>query len=691
MRVSPSLVSWLLGVSVGLAACHTATSTITNVFPQVIDPLGGSHLRLSCTGLGSVTAVVIGGATASSTKNIDTNTVDCITAAIAAGGGLEVSVISPSGSAKWSGTVEAWSPAEIENARVFDASSGVKATEAAVTYQWARLTSEINPNWRQRDGAQLAWIPSTERFWMIAGWNGYEPPDGFGASITTNEVWSTKDGVSWVRELEHGNSQFASRHFVPILSWHERVWMVGGDIFSTIGNYVYQHDILSTADGVTWKVELEQTPWSDRIFETAGIYKNEMWVVGGQTGLSSIDSLEDPTFHNDVWKSADGVTWTQVAADGPASPTRWSGRGMISKLVEFKDRLWLVGGGDYDTPNHPVRSFYNEVWSTTDGVSWKQHATPPWNPRQYHSVEIFDGKLWVIGGYQEAISNSNDSWFTEDGEAWTAIPLKRCGLPPSHADGVAVGPDFLMFAGGNYSFGYGGEPGSPNYQPDKSAWRLKAFHGTAVDGWVDRASGLEVNAKDTMRPILVPNAFGAEIPGIVFDGLEHVLVRETSDLQPSGRSIFFVAQAPHTENQYDPSIESEYNPIDTVVGDITTQVCAAGLNHGALSYTQNADGKWQKHNAGSGYQDRVDDVICVGFTQDENGFVQAWGDGIAIGDTIGMGYTPEYQGWNSIGAGLSYNDGFAGTLGAVVILPTATDAATVAKIHAWAQGRFLAR
>lgn len=79
----------------------------------------------------------------------------------------------------------------------------------------------------------------------------------------------------------------------------------------------------------------------------------------------------------------------------------------------------------------------------------------PWLPREYHSVEVFDGKLWVIGGCHESTCNSNDAWYSSDGETWEGISTVRSPLPLSHADGVAVGPDSLIFAGGNYSYGFG--------------------------------------------------------------------------------------------------------------------------------------------------------------------------------------------------------------------------------------------
>ena len=42
---------------------------------------------------------------------------------------------------------------------------------------------------------------------------------------------------------------------------------------------------------------------------------------------------------------------------------------MIGGSAVFKDRIWILGGGTYDTPATPKRNFYNDVWSSPDGVA----------------------------------------------------------------------------------------------------------------------------------------------------------------------------------------------------------------------------------------------------------------------------------------------------------------------------------
>ena len=156
-------------------------------------------------------------------------------------------------------------------------------------------------------------------------------------------------------------------------------------------------------------------------------------------------------FYRDVWNTADGVRWERVVPEEPY----WPARGMIGGAVVFKGRMWILGGGTYDTPTTPARRFYNDVWSSPDGVRWERHVEhAPWAPRQYHDVAVFDDRMWVLEGYSGA--NRNDVWYSEDGADWHELP----GTPwsPRHAASVFVFDDALWVVAGN------------NMEPD--VWKL---------------------------------------------------------------------------------------------------------------------------------------------------------------------------------------------------------------------------
>ena len=130
---------------------------------------------------------------------------------------------------------------------------------------------------------------------------------------------------------------------------------------------------------------------------------------------------------------------------------------MIGGSVVFKGRIWWLGGGTYDTPTTNYRNYYNDVWSSEDGVHWKQHLKEaPWFPRQYHDVAVFDDRMWVLEGYNREGGNRKDVWYSPDGETWHEVP--DTPWAPRHASSVYVYDNALWMVAGN--------------SMDKKVWKL---------------------------------------------------------------------------------------------------------------------------------------------------------------------------------------------------------------------------
>lgn len=679
------------------------------VHPGLADPLGGSRLTVTGRGFGAgVGGVEIGGVPATDLAVVSDGTLRFTTGAMPAGAGYDLVVVRGARRATLAGAIDAWSPAEIDGARLFDAAAGVTTDGPATHYEWQRLTPDMGADWRVRDGNTTTWHPPTRRFWMVAGWNGMQAPEGFSSvppetvsppENTTDEVWSSPDGVTWTLALPHGHGQFERRHAHNAMLWRDRLWLIGGDYHQG----KYNHDVVSSADGVTWTVVLgpgaaAPPPWSGRVLQVSGVYDGALWTAGGQDVVADLDQT---TFHNDVWRSDDGEHWVEVAPDAPASETRWAGCGVLDGLAEFKGRMWLVGCAREraDAQGH---SMSNAVWSTQDGITWRRHATPPWQGKIWHNVVAWDGRLWILFGFTYGdpangwpIGNANEVWSSDDGETWSALPHDS-PVPGSHAQGLAVTDDFLLLAGGNYSFGFGAGP-------DKSAWRLVPFRGQAVTRWTDRggdalavAPPLEVN-----RPVWVPDGLGAGVPGLQLDGATSVLALEGEpDVQPAGRSIFWVARAPWVP--LTSGWVELYNPAGTVVGGAFVDgypLASAGLTEGRLAYVNREAGlddqgtpRWASAHGGDGLQVGAGQVHLMGITHALDGTVRFFVDGREVASPAALHYGSP-RAWSRIGGGLDgAGEGpanrFAGTLGAVVVLATDADEATVARLHAWSQGRF---
>jgi len=272
--------------------------------------------------------------------------------------------------------------------------------------------------------------------WLLGGWN---PGDRVHfPRITNSEVWSSADGADW--RLENPQAPWEARHTAGYVVHQHRMWRVGGDC----SQKHYQNDVWSSADGVHWDLINDHVPWAPRALHYTVTFNGRIWVMGGQTLPGFAEAPE--TFYNDVWTSPDGKAWTCVVTKAP-----WSARGMIGGSVVFRDRIWILGGGTYDTPTTPTRKYYSDVWSSPDGVIWVRHLqAAPWHPRQYHDVAVFDDRMWVLEGYNGMSGNRRDVWFSADGVNWQE--LRNTPWAPRHAASVFVYDDALWMVAGNNMF-----------------------------------------------------------------------------------------------------------------------------------------------------------------------------------------------------------------------------------------------
>jgi hypothetical protein len=136
---------------------------------------------------------------------------------------------------------------------------------------------------------------------------------------------------------------------------------------------------------------------------------------------------------NTVFSSSDGVSWAAFPA--PPFAARY-GLG----CVVFGQRMYVLGGR---TPN-VGGTFFGDVWSTADGVSWRQEAAKaPWSARAHHEVIVFRGKIWILGGdtkHQSLTTDKGDTWYSPDGKNWFQAPGAEF-TRRAYASAVVINPD----------------------------------------------------------------------------------------------------------------------------------------------------------------------------------------------------------------------------------------------------------
>jgi len=84
-------------------------------------------------------------------------------------------------------------------------------------------------------------------------------------------------------------------------------------------------------------------------------------------------------------------------------------------MVEFNGKLWSVGGYQ-NGASYPNQT--NAVWSSANGYNWELVTSGLFDARVGHSLTVFDGKMWLIGGVNNSSTQLSDVWFTIDGLHW---------------------------------------------------------------------------------------------------------------------------------------------------------------------------------------------------------------------------------------------------------------------------------
>lgn len=327
---------------------------------------------------------------------------------------------------------------------------------SAADYEWVKVTTQAE--FAPRDGAGA--LSYRGSMWLIGGWNPIAAHREFFPRICNNEVWKSKDGTAWtlVKPNSFKDQSFDStadwegRHTAGYAVFRDRMWIVGGDV----NQGHYQNDIWNSEDGRTWEFvnRDKPLPWVPRALHYTVVHDDHIWVMGGQTMPGFAKDEKREVFYRDVWTTQDGINWTEVNPQEPC----WSARGMIGASAVMNGRIWILGGGTYDTPQTPSRKFHNDVWSSADGIHWERHTeAAPWAPRQYHEVAVWDDRLWVLEGYNVKSGNRKDVWYSSDGVHWIEVP--DTPWKPRHAASVFVHDDALWMVAGN------------NMEPD--VWKLR--------------------------------------------------------------------------------------------------------------------------------------------------------------------------------------------------------------------------
>ncbi len=240
--------------------------------------------------------------------------------------------------------------------------------------------------------------------WMAGGTNSDIGPLG--------DVWNSPDGVNW--RLATDNTPFDEQTGLVTSTFNGNLW-----VFNAIDWDNGQYQVFSSPNGVNWNLADAQAPFSQVI--GAYVLNNQLWVMDSSCGNASR-----------LFSSPDGMNWTlesQVPILG------------VNNTMAFNGYIWIFGGfWDCGGPT-PITD--ETVWKTSDGVHWSQvSGNLPYAyeatsyTSNYEPMSFGGGALFIPNG----INGNNalqDQWFTQDGIHWNQVAVTTAYIPRTNFSAAA--------------------------------------------------------------------------------------------------------------------------------------------------------------------------------------------------------------------------------------------------------------
>ncbi len=211
---------------------------------------------------------------------------------------------------------------------------------------------------------------------------------------------SANNKIVWQQALATTTSteRWSARNAHQAVVFKNRMWVLGGN---GIGNNKLS-DVWYSSNGISWTMATANAGWGARSKHKALVFKNRMWVLGGfKLGDGARAS-------RDVWDSTNGADWRQVTSN-----EAWSG--VRSTSVVYNNKMWIIDGTN---TNGKLG-----IWDSTNGADWRQVTNNAAFPtRLSRSSVVFDGKIWLLGGKdQGGTDHQNDVWYSTNGADWHLV------------------------------------------------------------------------------------------------------------------------------------------------------------------------------------------------------------------------------------------------------------------------------
>ena len=193
--------------------------------------------------------------------------------------------------------------------------------------------------------------------------------------------------------LETSNTHMGGFAAQSMTLFNGYLWLVGGDNANT-PEWTSNSEVWRSTNGKDWKI-VTSNLFDERRNHSLIVYKNKMWLIGGINNVGEVLS--------DIWNTTDGIHWKRVNSLNPLLDI-----GQNSSVV-FNNRIYVFRGNDRAN---------EEVWSTSDGSNWIMETDNAFPVRSHYKTLVFNGFIYVFGGWIRGGELTNEVWASPDGSYW---------------------------------------------------------------------------------------------------------------------------------------------------------------------------------------------------------------------------------------------------------------------------------
>jgi hypothetical protein len=245
-------------------------------------------------------------------------------------------------------------------------------------------------------------------------------------------------------------------------------------------------EIFRSTDGVNWTKVVDNgfNNVTDRFAYPFEVFDGKLYV-----------SVRNDVDGTGVWRTSDGLNWEQANIDGMAADMYQRDRDMIRQLKVYNGYLYAIVRNDY----LGAGNWWIEVWRSQDGIDWTQVGEnglgDTYNNNDGRGIEVYNDCLYIGTGESISVSKSARIYRSCDGVDFIEFSDNQLGDTNNHGVMALKSCDGYLYAA-TYRYNYNDNEGIGGTE----VWRYQEIDsdGDGISDAIDNCPNVpNVNQADT--------------------------------------------------------------------------------------------------------------------------------------------------------------------------------------------------